>query len=74
MRIEQVRTAWEAFQPQFTVTAVIPGPASFTRTSRADARAFASEAEIGLPAALVSRNRTVIVFDDRAIVSPLPGQ
>jgi DNA-binding CsgD family transcriptional regulator/tetratricopeptide (TPR) repeat protein len=73
MPMTQARSCWAAFQPQFTVTAEMPGPRSVTRTPLAAARALASEPETGLPLALVRRKRTVNTCEDRTMAAPAAG-
>src|SRR5262245_40588734 len=57
-----------AFQPQYALRALMPGPARVTRTLRPAARCVARLVAIGLPVVSVRRKVTVIVCDDLATV------
>jgi hypothetical protein len=72
--IGQMNAPAVELQLQTAMTGLIAGPASVTRTSCAAASDAAAVLAIALPAALVSRNCALIVWDDLATVLPGTGE
>src|SRR5262245_28764879 len=73
MLIEQPKTCAVGFHPQVAVLGLILGPARETRTLRDAASDAATLPRIAVPAALVRRNRTLMLCTDFATVVPGRG-